>query len=219
MVRDLAVGILVLATISVGELSSIVIASPPRNDHTQRQTALVATALDLTDPTDYVMDTKGEMLFRQRASYYVLESLTNYRMGRGLIADDIPERLLATKTCVAALDSRRFPQRARAFLNANYISIGVLRVAGHLLPVNPASNAIRFNVEIPARYGIVSMKDASVAGVLDGSTYEGPRFLERGSHEFLPDSTANRLAFVWARAIEHGYSPFVESQQQSKDEE
>ncbi len=32
---------------------------------------------------------------------------------QGLIADDIPERLIATRTCVAAVDSDQFPQRRR----------------------------------------------------------------------------------------------------------
>ncbi len=210
---------LVLSAVSLGELSAIVIAAPPRKDHSREQVGLVAAALALTEPADFIMDTKGETIFRNRPTYSVLESITNYRLRRGLISDDIPERLVATRTCVAVLDNERLPRRARAFLNENYISVGVLRVAGHLLPVSPASNAIRFNVEIPARYVLVSIARNEVSGVLDGSLYEGPRFLERGTHEFLRASSPDSLALVWARAIERGRFPVVESPRQPAEDE
>jgi len=81
---------------------------------------LVADVLQLTRPGDYVMDLKGETVFRPRPFFYALEALTRERLERGLLADTIPERLIATATHVAVLDSDRLPPRAREFLREHY---------------------------------------------------------------------------------------------------
>src|SRR5439155_1147023 len=73
-------------------------------DRTRNATDLLAEVLQLTQSTDPVVDVKGETVFRPRSSYYVLEDITRARISQGLLADDIPERLVATCTCVAAAD-------------------------------------------------------------------------------------------------------------------
>ena len=65
---------------------------------------LLADVLRLTDPSDTIMDLKGETVFRDRPFYYVLEIVTLARMQLGVIPDTIPEALVAHRTCVAAAD-------------------------------------------------------------------------------------------------------------------
>jgi hypothetical protein len=97
--------------------------------------ALLASAalLRLAAIFHLVMDPKGEAIFRRRPVRYAYEEVTRARMARGLILDDGPERLLATRACVAANDLKRFPDRSRVYLEQNYLPVGRLRVAGTLL--------------------------------------------------------------------------------------
>ena len=181
----------------------------PRQERLTKQVNLISDILRLTGPHDPVADMKGETVFRPRSSYYVLETITRARIKRGLMNDDIPERLLDTRTCVAALDDIRLPSRARIFLNENYIPVGSLRVAGKLLsPPSDAAQPVTFSIGIPAPYIIVA-QNGSTVGQLDGKPYDGSAcFLEAGQHEFRPAAQNGKLAVVWAKAKTLGYSPF-----------
>jgi hypothetical protein len=110
--------------------------------------------------------------------------------------------LVATRTCVAALDIPGVLPRTKRFLRRSFVRVGRLRVAGQFLTATEP-----FTVEIPARYAIVSEKGPG-AGSLDGTPYRGARFLPRGHHEFRPEPGEGRLALVWAQAVERGFSPF-----------
>jgi len=177
-------------------------------DGTRDEIGLLMDVLTLTRTDDPILDEKGETIFRTRPFYYALEGITLERIRRGLIIDDIPERLIATRTCVAVAAVGRFPDRARAFLEKNYLPVGRLRVAGRYLAVhNDGTGPLAFDIEIPARYVLLADRGA-VTGRLDGLPYEGARFLERGHHEFRPTAQPGRLAVVWAQAVERGYVPF-----------
>jgi len=178
-------------------------------DGTRDAIDLLADVLRLTQPSDLIMDTKGETVFRPRSFYYVLEGITLARIRRGLIVDDIAERLIATRTCIAVADSFRFPLRARTFLRENYLPVGRLRVAGRLLTPSASDGlpSFPFDVRIPARYAIVA-ENGGAAGWLDSTPYEGARFLASGHHEFRSSSDGGRFALVWAQAVERGFSPF-----------
>ena len=168
--------------------------------------AVIADVVALTDRGDPVMDLKGETVFRGRPFYYALEEVTRRKLSRGLIADSIPDRILATHTCVAVLDHPYFPPLGRAFMNEAFVPVGRLRVCGGVL--DPELRSQQFDVLLPARYAIVA--DAGeVAGWLDDEPYAGPRFLAAGPHRFRArDSAPQRLAFIWAQAPERGFSPF-----------
>ncbi len=206
-----------VATLEIGMLLWV---WPLWRDGTHDQIDLLADVLRLTQPSDPVMDLKGETVFRPRPFYYVLEGITNERIQWGLLADDIPERLIATRTCVAVADNKRFPPRGRAFLAENYLPVGRLRVAGRLLtPSNSddGGHTLPFDVQIPARYMIVAESGMATTGWLDGDLYEGTRFLAPGRHEFRPSSSAQgRLALVWAPAVERGFSPFSHRHEDAK---
>jgi hypothetical protein len=182
---------------------------PVRGDQTGPATAIVAAALRLTGPGEAVFDDKGDAVFRRRAFFPVLEDITREAMARGRIADTIPESILSSHACVATLDGPRLPPRGKAFLDANFLPVGPVRVCGKWLapaPGSAAPPAIRFLVAIPARYTVVG-RGGPARGRLDGAELAAPRELAAGAHLFEP-RTAPPLALVWARAVERGFSPF-----------
>ena len=193
---------------------------PPWQDDVRKHVDLVDAVLRLTTPSDYVMDAKGETIFRRRPFFYVLERVTRTRLQRGLIVDDIAERLVATRTAVVTSDQSGFPPSGRAFMNQHYLSVGAVRVLGRFLTPMPTMSSVadpapdlaeplRFDVAFSASYAVVA-EDGCVDGLLDGTPYEGPRTLETGIHEFVP-SSGSALALVWAPAVERGFSPLWSS--------
>ncbi|HKA52720.1 MAG TPA: hypothetical protein VKJ47_03585, partial [Candidatus Binatia bacterium] len=203
--------VLVPACFAILEIACMVGDRSLWHNRTHKAVGLLAEVLQLTQSTDPVVDVKGETVFRPRSSYYVLEQITRARISLGLFADDIPERLIATGTCVAAADSDRFPPRTRAFLQENYLPVGRLRVAGQFLTPRTANDGVAsfpFDVQIPAQYAVVS-ETGTPTGWLDGTPYENARFLAPGPHEYRSSAGEGRLALVWAQAVERGFSPFL----------
>jgi hypothetical protein len=86
---------------------------------TEDKISMVTIVLRLTNPSEYVMDSKGETIYRRRPFYYVLEGLTGMRLKEGLIKDTISEGLIAHQTPVATV--RRMPLEAAAFIRTNYL--------------------------------------------------------------------------------------------------
>jgi hypothetical protein len=165
----------------------------------------VAQTLDLTRPDEYVMDGKGELVFRKRAFYYALETLTLRRISLGLIPDDICERLIVTRTAVLSKIGRLTP-RAQTFVGENYLPLGRLLVLGKP-PAAPIAGRIEFDVVIPETYAFIDAK-GTIPGTLDGTRIDGPRALAAGHHEIAVGPEVKNVAVVWARAVEKGYSPF-----------
>lgn len=200
-----------LAVVALVEVTTLLHIAPPGVQRGYVGARLLDDVIRLTRPVDPIMDLKGETIFRRRPFYYVLESFTRERLRRGLIADTIPERMIATQTCVAVADSDKFPPRAREFLRDNYISVGRLRVVGRVLSASPASAAgeIVFPVTVAAAYTIIS-PTGTADGDLDGEAYRGSRFLAPGQHVFRPRAGGEPLALVWTRAVERGFSPFAD---------
>jgi hypothetical protein len=198
------------AVFAIAEIALISRMSPPFTDQTADKIGMVADVLKLTDPDDRVMDSKGETIYRHRPFYYVLEGLTNRRIKRGLIKDDIAARLIDTRTPIAT--TRRMPEMAKAFIKLNYVPVAFrLSVAGQVIraDANTGRRNCAFDLRVPQRYTIVSAS-GPVSGLLDGETFDGPRELTAGHHEFVqtggPD---DRLVLIWANAVERGYSPFT----------
>src|SRR5262249_37588735 len=121
-------------------------------------------------------------------------------------------RLVATHTAVVAEDSPRFPARARSFMNANYVPVSGVRVLGRLLNADAAGRwgRVRFTVNVADRYALVT-PTGPARGWLDDERYACPRFLARGIHVFRGFPDEGRLALVWDRALERGFSPFSSS--------
>jgi hypothetical protein len=194
-----------LAVAGVVGLAATLGFAAPWRDGTLPERTFVRDVLALTAEDDFVLDPKGEAIFRPRPFFYAFEEVTRERIRQGLIADDVPERMRATRTYVTFPDSPVWPPRTRAFLMAATIPVGRARVAGQLLAPS-ADGAATFAIELAGRYAIVSPSPV-VGTTLDGAPYEGPRWLARGPHRV--DGLAGGPAAVeWARAAERGYSPF-----------
>jgi hypothetical protein len=198
------------ALVASGELVLLLGEGTPWRDGARAEAELLAETLQLTQPSDPVMDLKGESVFRRRPFFYVLEGITKARIKRGLLNDSIPEALVATHTCVAVADSDQLPPRARAFLRENYVPVGHLRVAGRVLSMAAHGDepTIMFEVRIPASYAVITAQ-GEASGWLDDSPYQGPRFLAPGHHTYRPALGEDTLAVVWAQAVERGFTPFV----------
>jgi hypothetical protein len=176
-------------------------------DRAKVETNLLRGVLKLTDPGDFVLDCKGETIFRQRCFWPVTESVMVERFERHLVVDNAAQRAVETHTCVAAMKGR-MPLRAKQFIWKNYISVGNdLKVAGRLLrPSATDSTRMDFEVVIPASYKIIA-PDGPVEGVLDGTPYDGARFLAPGAHTFVQTSSRTQLTFFWAQAVDRNFVP------------
>jgi hypothetical protein len=194
------------AALALTGLCWIVASESPFRNRTADKIGMVATVLRLTKPSDFVMDAKGETIYRRRPFYYILEGLTGMRMKEGLIKDLIPERLIATRTPVVTI--LRMPSRAAAFIRTNYIPIAFrLLVLGKIL--QRVGEHFPFDIVIPGEYTIVT-EFGMFAGTLNGESFAGPRPLVSGHYEVRRTSGSGRLAVIWSTAVEKGYSPFVE---------
>jgi hypothetical protein len=203
------IALLLPAAIATAESVSLLSREPPVENRTAELEQTLQEVLGLTGPRDFVMDLKGGAVFRRRPFYFALETITRARISLGLIADIIPEDLVANRTCVATHDNWWFPPRGRRFLQEHYVPVGHLRVVGERLGPPEGTDGIAFDIVIPARYAIVQAAGPVKGGWLDGKPYLGPSSLAPGRHVFRPPAgTVAPLAVVWDRAVAHGLSPF-----------
>jgi Dolichyl-phosphate-mannose-protein mannosyltransferase len=159
-------------------------------DQTKEEITMIRQVLRLTRPGEYLMDIKGETIFRRRPSYHIFEFITRNQMVRGMIADTVPEDVVAKRCYAAQADGEFWPPRARAFLAANFLDLGRLRAAGQWIKADGS-----FTIAIPGDYVIVSR---------DGVVRPKAAFAA-GSYRV---NSGPRMAVVWAPAIERGLSPF-----------
>jgi Dolichyl-phosphate-mannose-protein mannosyltransferase len=173
-----------------------------------RDLAIIRDVEALTTPGQYVMDAKGETIFRRRPYYYAFEGFTEERIARGLLANTVPRRLVETRTAVCN-PSPRFGKATLSFIEHNYLRVDQVEVAGKMIAPSP-DGRMEFDVVIPQRYTLVS-PEGPISGNLDGTPFQGNRELAAGRHEFVPDRPTKQLALFWARAWLRGYSPFKQA--------
>lgn len=158
--------------------------------------------LRLTRAGEPVMDYKGELIYRRRPYYFILEYITRNAIVHGLVKDTVPEDLVRTQCHVAQADGTQWPERARDFMIANYIDLGRLRASGQWLKGDGS-----FTIGVPGDY-VILRKNGEAGGVLDGTPYRGARRLAAGPHVFKDAIAGERLACLWAPAFARGFSPF-----------
>lgn len=163
-------------------------------DHFENRTAHYTTMIDqllrVSRPGEAIIDYKGELVFRRRATYPIFEAITRAQMVRGMIADTIPEDVIRARAYVAQADGPMWPPRGRQFLSENFINLGRLRAAGQWIRDDGS-----FTIAIPGEYVIVNER----GGI-------GPaQQLTAGAHRY---GKRERAAVVWAPAIRRGHSPF-----------
>jgi hypothetical protein len=178
-------------------------------DRSRSETDLLRAVLSVTDPGDYVFDSKGETVFRRRCFRPVLESLTVERIRRGLLVDDAARTCVERRVCVAVLP-KQTSLPSHAFIEQNYLLVADgLCIAGMMLkPAAANSKRCDFEVAIAAPYEIVA-PDNVISGLLDGTPYIGARFLPPGRHWFESASPLTRLALLWAQAADRNFTPFA----------
>jgi Dolichyl-phosphate-mannose-protein mannosyltransferase len=173
-----------------------------------RDLAVIREVETLTAPGDYVMDAKGETIFRRRPYYYAFEGFTEERIKRGLLVSTVPRRLIDTRTAVC-IPSARFSKTTLTFIGHNYLSVGDVEVAGKMITPFPDGHS-EFDVLIPQRYTLVT-QDGAIKGILDGRPFGGNGELAAGRHEFVPARPAKQIALIWAPAWQKGFSPFKQA--------
>jgi hypothetical protein len=172
----------------------------PRSAEPQR---IIADVLRLTSPTDYVMDLKGETIFRRRPVPIILEVVGRDLLRRGVIKDTIAAEMIRTRTCVAVRDLGAFPPDASRFLRENFVDAGSVRVCGKHLARVAAGTDVTFTLAIPARYAVRSREPVNGA-MLDGQPFTEPRWLDAGRHTFRVAGDADDVTIIWEKALALG---------------
>jgi hypothetical protein len=203
----------VMPAVIFAELLCVWHLNPLRTDRLKVTTRSIADVLLLTDKNDYVMDGRGDYIFRQRPYYWVFETITKARMRLGLIPDDLPKALEKKEVKMCYLFSAHVSPATTNFILANYISFDRqaldLAVAGKELGKAGADGTYSFDVAIPGTYAVVS-ENGTTGGTLDGATYAGPVRLEAGRHEFRRTSGSGRAAIFLDRALAEGFQPLFD---------
>ena len=180
---------------------------PPLRNETAESVAEIAAVLRLTRPGEYVMDAKGDCIYRPRPYYYALESFTRRLLMEKQLPDELVQSLIDTHTAVV-LESPRMTPRAQEFIQANYRLIGRnLAVAG---PRSAGGERRRGALSLsPSRRSMASSRRAGpVRGTLDGEPLTGARRLSAGPHEFRPEQPGEPATLLWSRALEKGFTPY-----------
>lgn len=194
------------ALVATGAIVWILLARPIFHNGTAGHARYVSQVLQLTQPNEYVMDYKGESIFRRRPYYYVFEPVTRTLLHLGSIPDDVPENLIRTNTHVVIRDTNRLPPRTVAFLRANYLAVGQVAVSGKLLTAD-ATGRCQFDLPVSGIYDLLT-RQGRAAGNLDGTPVNGPRNLSSGQHSFQFAGPREEVAVIWSRAVEKGFTPF-----------
>ena len=192
----------------LAEIGVLFAGQPIWKDRTVNEINLIRGVLTLTEPNDYVLDCKGETIFRRRCFRPLLERITRKAIKRGIIADDAPQRCVETRTCVVATFFDRYSDSTREFIERAYLPVTkYLRVAGAVLKSSPGdSHRFQFEVTIPATYKIISRAGEEV-GLLDGAPYSSGRFLSEGPHIFESTASSNELVLLCAQAVDRHFRP------------
>lgn len=191
------------------EIALLLAGQPIWKNKTTAETNLVRNILALTQPDDYVLDCKGETIFRRRCFRPLLERITRKAIKRGVMIDDAPQRCIETHTRVAATMLNRYSDSTRDFIERTYLPVADnLRVAGVILkPSAQADRRFEFEVTIPASYKILS-RTGDASGILDGEPCDSARFLAAGPHVFEPTSRVpGNFVLLWSQAVDRGFRP------------
>ncbi|MGA3170430.1 MAG: hypothetical protein ABSE62_05400, partial [Chthoniobacteraceae bacterium] len=185
-----------------------------RNNDLQTTTRDIGDVLELTGPGDYVMDDKGDFVYRRRAYYWVLEPITKARVRMGLIRDNIPRDMIGKGVKLSSLVLGRPGSLAEQFIIGNYMPFDprtrYLGVLGKVIGRGPAEGTYTFEVAIPQTYAVVAEK-GQLAGEMDGRPYTGAVWLKEGRHEFQRTAGEGRVAIFLNDAYAKGYSPLFDT--------
>ncbi len=194
--------------------SSAVMALPSyRNENTGYE-RMYSDLLKLTDDSDYVMDAKGENIFRQRPYYFAFEYFTKKRLSGSLLdkKEIIADIIRKKADVIVESDKAVFPANLTAFSDSEYvyvapnIKVAGKRIAGRLSP----GRSMEFDMELGGCYTVLS-KDRNVKIQIDNSILAAGKslFLSRGMHRIAAKSglVVSGITLVLTKAIERGFYP------------
>ncbi len=168
--------------------------------------------LALTRPDQAVLDAKGGAIFRPRAIPYVMETLTLTRLRAGRLADDVVEHVVRARATVA-INRSWFSARTKAFLDANYLQVGLVLVAGQRTSPDEVGK-VTFHLDLPSRYVFVDAFGL-VPGRLDGADPAERFELGAGEHSFRPSRPLDGPCYLLAEsAFAANHTPFNRRLQQ-----
>jgi hypothetical protein len=174
--------------------------SPPWRDGTESQRELLRTVLEHTAPNDYVMDRKGETVFRKRPVYLVYVGNTEREMESGQLKAPDPQQLAETVTAIAIERTSSFPKPMQNFLRENYVSTigGQLRAAGKVLKPSFENGRWieRTSLAIPGTYVVV--KDDEVISEIT---------LSSGTEQTFTFPDRQQRILFWKPAWDRGLRP------------
>jgi hypothetical protein len=182
-----------------------------RENRLQVTTHNIADVLALTKPDDYVMDDKGDYVYRRRAYYWVLEPITKARVRMGAIHDTIPDALIGKGVKICSMECGKPGSLAAQFIVANYLPFDAetrkMGVLGKV--IGKEGDTYSFDIVIPQTYAVVT-ESGQLAGELDGKPYTEAVWLSPGRHEFRRTSGSGRVAIMLNDAHSKGFSPLYD---------
>jgi hypothetical protein len=188
------------STACIALVIAMMAGSPPWQDGTEPQRELLRIVLNDTAPGDYVMDRKGETIFRKRPVYLAYVGNTERAMESGKLTAPDPKRLVETGTAIAIERTSSFPKPMQIFLRENYVSTkdGELRVAGKVLKPSWENGkwTESASVAIPGSYVVVED---------DNATSEITLVVGQEQTFTFPDRRQRHL--FWKTAWERGLRP------------
>jgi hypothetical protein len=167
--------------------------------HDQRE--LLRDTLRLKEPGDFLMDRKGETIFRRRPVYLIYVHANVRAIEERRIADPDPALLTKTATAVVIGDFIGFTDRMKQFAGKNYLPAGDgrLRVAGRslLFYAKNSGLAARAPIYVPGDYVVLGH------GELLGET----QVPKAGWRDVDLGGAPGPAMLFWKRAWDAGFRP------------
>lgn len=183
------------------ELALVLAIMPPWIDHQAPYARYLGKILHLTHPGEYVMDAKGESIYRPRPFFYALEGITKYRFEKGLLVNDITQRLEASTTKVIGGGDLTLVNHA--FVSGNYLPVGDgIWIAGKRLGRLAAHTSSQVDIRIAAPY-VLLRRQCAGAVASSAITVAAPRFLPAGTHHLVMPVDGDYV-LIWAAALQRG---------------
>ena len=190
--------------VCVAAFTHLVIEGRLWEDGLRDQRELLEDTLKLTRPGDFLMDRKGETIFRRRPVYLVYQHATVRAIEEGRLSDPDPEMLTKTGTAVAIGESMGLTDQMRKFIAKNYMPAGDgrLRVAGR---------SLLFYEEGGRLAARAPMMIAGEYLVLRGDTVlQQTRVPQPGWHDVDLGGKRDPASLFWKPAWDAGFRPLEE---------
>ena len=173
-------------------------------DGLRDQRELLRDTLKLTRPGDFLMDRKGETIFRRRPVYLVYQHATVRAIEEGRLSDPDPAMLTRTGTAVAIGESMGLTDPMRKFIGKNYMPAGEgrLRVAGRSLLFYEEGGrfAARAPMMIPGEYLVLR----------GDKVLQQTRVQQPGWHDVDLGGKSDPASLFWKPAWDAGFRPLKE---------